>query len=320
MTVALALLASAAVASWLAPGVLGRIDLRRADPLLAVVCWLLLVVGVIATATTGIVLLLVPGHGMGSPVLAAVHHCWSEISHGSPPRVEEVAGTLGVGLLLVLAARFARIGLRQARRRAGLRREYLALVRLAARCDEGHPTTLWLAHDQPLAFSLAGRPGVIVATDGLARHLSEAEVDAVLAHERAHLRGRHHLVVSTMEALAASLPWVPLFRRALAALRELVELVADIAAVRLCGAAAVRAALLTINGPEAPEGSLAMAGDAVPLRLARLDRVPDPRPGWRRAVSCSLAGVTALTLPLLVGAVVLALLGLLSCPLLFPIG
>jgi hypothetical protein len=40
MTVALALLASAAVAGWLAPGVLGRIDLPRADPLPAVVCWL----------------------------------------------------------------------------------------------------------------------------------------------------------------------------------------------------------------------------------------------------------------------------------------
>jgi hypothetical protein len=46
-------------------------------------------------------------------------------------------------------------------------------LRLAGRADGN---TLWLAHDRPLAFSLGGTHGVIVATGGLARHLGERGV------------------------------------------------------------------------------------------------------------------------------------------------
>ncbi|MGW4592714.1 hypothetical protein ACWEKJ_35815 [Amycolatopsis thermoflava] len=57
----------------------------------------------------------------------------------------------------------------------------------------------------------------------------------MLVHERAHLAGRHHQLVALADALRTALPFLPLFRDAPGALRELVELAADVAATRRCG-------------------------------------------------------------------------------------
>ncbi|XGU21755.1 M48 family metalloprotease [Rhodococcus sp. 3Y1] len=65
-----------------------------------------------------------------------------------------------------------------------------------------------------MAYSVAGKPGFVVATQGLSSALSGGERDAVLAHERAHLSGGHHRIVGACEVLAAVLPRVPLFAAA----------------------------------------------------------------------------------------------------------
>lgn len=301
MTAAVALLAGALVAGWLVPDFLRRMDLRRRDPLLLIVAWLVSMVGVLLAAAAGVLLLLLPGHGPGAPLLAVVHRCWSAIQHGSPPRIEEVAGLLGVALLIAFATRLMIVSVRGVRRRTRKRQENLSVLRLAARSAAGPSDVLWLAHERPLAFSMAGRPGVVVATDGLARKLGPQAVAAVLSHERAHLAGRHHLLVTAADALRAALPFVPLFRHAPRAVRDLVELTADVAAVRACGTDAVRAALLCVARHGAPSTSLAMAQDAVDLRLARLRFGSRPPGKVRRTVSCGLTGVTAAVLPFLTG-------------------
>nr|WP_248782549.1 M48 family metalloprotease [Lentzea albidocapillata] len=93
------------------------------------------------------------------------------------------------------------------------------MLRLAGRREPGAHPTVWLDHDRPLAFSLPGKPGLVVATEGLRRHLTPEEVDAVLDHERAHLNGRHHLLVAAADAVAAALPILPLFKRAASSIR-----------------------------------------------------------------------------------------------------
>jgi hypothetical protein len=164
MTSALALLVGAAMAGWLTPISLQRMDMRRRDPILMIVLWLVSMGGVLVAAASAVMFLLTPGHMPGATVLTTLHDCWSAIQHGSPPRVEESAGVLGVVLLLAFAARVVFVAGRGVRRRARARRERLAVLRLAARCEAGSPATLWLAHDRPLPFSLTGRHGVIVAT------------------------------------------------------------------------------------------------------------------------------------------------------------
>ncbi len=324
MIAALALLLGAGAAGWLIPRQLQRIDLRRRDPLPVIVSWLLSMAGVALAAATGVLLLLLPGHGGIGSLVAVLHHCWAAVQHGSPPQVEEFGGVLGVLVLMAAAARLAVVGIRLCRRRAQAGRDHFAVLRVAARVDTGAPITLWLPHDRPLAFSLAGRPGTVVATDGLTRHLPADAVAAVLAHEHAHLRGRHHLLMAIVDALSAVLPFVPLFKRAPAAIRELAELAAairklaelaaDIAAVRTCGAPAVRAALHGVAHHGTPGTALAIANDAIDLRLARLDAEASAPGRIRRAATCGVAGAIATMVPFLTAAGLLVAIAVAACP------
>lgn len=315
MTVALALLAGAFTAGWFVPNLVHRLDLRRRDPVLLLVAWFVSMAAVLLAAAAGVLLLLVPGHGPSAPLLAMLHQCWSAIQHGSPPRVEEAAGVTGVALLAAFATRLLVVSVRGVRRRTRRREQNLSVLRMVARPTSDPRDILWLAHEKPLAFSMSGRPGVVVATEGLTRHLAPDAVAAVVAHERAHLAGRHHLLVATADALRTALPFVPLFRAAPHAVRELVELSADVAAVRACGPAAVRSALLKVTSHGMPDTALAMAQDSVALRLARLRHGTPPPRGLRRAVSCGLAGVAATAVPFLTAAGLLLGIALVTCPL-----
>jgi Zn-dependent protease with chaperone function len=244
---------------------------------------------------------------------SAIHGCLEAVSHGTSPRTEELAGLLGVLTVAALVVRFVVLGVLAARRRARIGREHLSTLRIAARRDEASPATWWLDHAEPLAFSLAHGAGVIVATEGLARRLPAPEVRAVLAHERAHLRRRHHLLLTWVDALAKALPFLPLFRRAPAAVRELVELDADVSAVRTCGSEVVRRALLGVTGHGTPEGTLAMARDSVDLRLARLATGRAPSGRFRRSLACGGAAAAAAALPVVTGSVLLLGTVMVSC-------
>ncbi|MFF5992368.1 MULTISPECIES: M56 family metallopeptidase [Prauserella] len=314
MIVAVSLLLGALAAGWFVPRQLLRADLRRRDPRPLIAAWLLAMSGVALAGITGVVLLLAPDHAAPSPLTWALSQCWTALQHGSPPKLEEIIGVLSAAILAGLIARFAIVAVREFLQWRRASHERLAVLRLVARTDDHSPKTLWLAHDRPLAFSLGNRPGVIVATEGLRRHLSPEGVAAVLAHERAHLRGRHHLLILIAGILRRTMPFVPLFQQADTALRELVELAADVSAVRTCGASAVRSALLGVAGPGTPEVALAMARDAVTLRLARLQHAAQPAGGFRAALSCGIAGMAATALPFLTSAALLLGVTIVACP------
>jgi hypothetical protein len=311
MIAALALLLGAVSASVAVPAFLRRADTTRLDPVVLLVGWLLSMVGVLAATAAGITLVLIPDHGPATSLLTLLHGCWMSVSHGATPRIEELVGLLATLVFVVLISRFPVIAVRTARRRRHAARDHVVTLSLGARRED---STLWLDHDRPLAFSIAGSPGVIVATEGLVRHLSPSEVRAVLAHEQAHLRGRHHRLVMWVDALAAALPFVPLFRQAPGAVRELVEVAADVSAVRSCGLEAVHSALIQVSADGAPSGSLAMANDGVDIRLARLRLGTQPAGRVRQTLSCGLAGAAAVALPIWTGIWVLVGFALVSCP------
>lgn len=295
MTVAVALLFGAWSVAWLAPRQLRRLSAAGTDPRVALAAWLSSAVSVVVTVGLAVAVLLLPDHGSGA--LTAFHDCLASLAHGFTPRVEALTGAVGVLLLAALMVRLVVVSVRAARRRARTRREHLSVLRLAGRYEEGSPDTLWLAHEEPLAFSLAGKPGVVVATDGLLRSLTDQQVRAVLTHERAHLRGRHHFLVAAGDALATLLPFLPLFRRLPEAVRELVELAADANAVRKCGADAVHAALTRVTGCGVPGSALALSRDAVEVRLAHLRHADRRRGALRTAVSWAVAQLIALSMP-----------------------
>ncbi|MDJ0386155.1 M48 family metalloprotease [Streptomyces sp. G-G2] len=126
----------------------------------------------------------------------------TQLAAGSPDSVVAVAlaasGLLAWCAGLLVRGLYRRLAqLRQARR-------------LAARADG---ELVVLADDFPDAYALPGRPGRIVVTSGMLRALSATKREALLAHERAHLKGRHHRFTAAVELSA-------LYHPALRALRE----------------------------------------------------------------------------------------------------
>ena len=69
----------------------------------------------------------------------------------------------------------------------------------------------------------------------------------MLAHERAHLAGRHHAIVTATRGLTAAFPAVPLFTRGEAEVARLAEMTADDAPARRAGRRPLTAALLAIG-------------------------------------------------------------------------
>ena len=131
----------------------------------------------------------------------------------------------------------------------------------------------------PQAFALAGKPARIVVSRGMVRCLDEREYAAMLAHEHAHLRNRHHLFKAVWRLAAAA---NPLLRPVAAAGGYLLERWADEdAATRtgdrtLVARAVARAALAATEAARSGPGALSATGGAVPQRVKSL-LVPAPR-------------------------------------------
>jgi Zn-dependent protease with chaperone function len=112
--------------------------------------------------------------------------------------------------------------------------------------------------DRPAVYCLPGRRRIVLTTEALTC-LGDGELDAVLAHERAHLSGWHHLVLTLAAALQHAFPVVGLFGLAARQVAYLVEIAADDAAVRraprltvtyvaLAAAAALAVATIALAG------------------------------------------------------------------------
>ena len=123
---------------------------------------------------------------------------------------------------------------------------------------------------QPLAYCLPGVRSRVVVSEGTLSTLADAEVAAILSHERAHLRARHDLVLEAFTAVHAAFPRLVRSTNALGAVQLLVELLADDAAVRATGRTPLARALVACASGRAPSGALAAGGPSTVLRVRRL--------------------------------------------------
>jgi Zn-dependent protease with chaperone function len=124
--------------------------------------------------------------------------------------------------------------------------------------------------EQPLAYCLPGVRSRVVVSEGTLTTLSPTEITAILRHERAHLRARHDLVLEMFTAVHAAFPRFVRSASALDAVRLLIELLADDAAVRAAGPAPLARALVACAAGRAPSGALAAGGPTTVLRVRRL--------------------------------------------------
>jgi Zn-dependent protease with chaperone function len=211
-----------------------------------------------------------------------------------------------LALTLVIGARLLVTLVRVAVRTRRLRERHRDLVDLL---DTVHVPELWgraadlrvLTAAEPMAYCLPGLRSRVVVSDATLTSLEPEELRAVLAHERAHLRARHDLVLEAFLVLHTAFPRGVRSRSALRAVRLLVELLADDSAVRRAGPKPLARALVVCAGGGAPSGALAAGG---PDTLARVQRLAQPC-GPRRATATAayLLSVAILVAPTLAVAV-----------------
>jgi Zn-dependent protease with chaperone function len=154
-----------------------------------------------------------------------------------------------------------------------------------------------------LAYHVPGlrRPHVVV-TRGCVERTERAELDAVLAHERAHARGHHQAMLQPFVAWQRTFPFLPAAAAGTRAVALLTEFLADDVAVAEAGRAATIGALGRLGcgagDAGARPGDAATGDPATLVRLRRLlrDRPPLPRSG---VLGCWTAAALVLLAPTL---------------------
>ncbi|HEY9366443.1 MAG TPA: M56 family metallopeptidase [Agromyces sp.] len=262
--------------AWPIPLMLSRAAWPAHSPAIALALWQAIALG---GGLSMIGCLLVFGASPAGSLLGAAGALLPHLFTGPiPPEfgvVHLAALTLAAGLALHLALNLALTAVRAERER---RRQH-QLIDLLSDPMPGQPRTRVLAHPVPLAYCVPGIRTATVLTDGLIDALDEAELRAVIAHERAHLDQLHHLVLLAFRAWHSSLPWFPIANRAERSVVLLAEMLADDRARREADDDALRRAMLQVGSGGEP-GAYADSGGVVPdvsMLEARLARLGEPQ-------------------------------------------
>jgi hypothetical protein len=274
-------LAVSAVLAVLAPRLAHRLPPRRA-------AWALACAALVTTAGWLGALALLAFTALARIPEIARQGAWSAAVLSAAEPVRLFVGVAGAAGLLAACTGLAVSCVRQVRAASRIRRECARLP--------GDAELVVLDDASPEAFALPGglrAPGRIVVSRSMLSCLDGREREALLAHERAHLRGRHHLFQAVWRLSAAANPMLrPLAGSGCYVLERWAdEDAADRVGDRTVVARAVARAALAASGT--PRRSLAATGGAVPRRVRAL-LAPPPR--QRR-----------LPLPLLAGGLLLAL-------------
>src|SRR5215469_14688785 len=257
------------------------------SPQLAMTLWLVLPASWVAAIVLAILAATAPlpltwpksPHGDGQVLLAG-----QTVPGG---RVIAIAGLLVAAAVVLRAAGCVACEFRRALRD---RREHAALVAAAGRPGD-EPDVAIVDHDVPAVYCLpCGRHQIVISAGALTA-LTPEQLRAVLAHERAHLRRRHHVNLALATALSRAFPRVPLLSQAQPQLAVLAEMAADDAAIRCHRRDDLASALVVLAraGAGAQPATLAASG---PEAIARLQRLLEPEPPCTRlARLAAIAGL-----------------------------
>ncbi|MDT7562707.1 MAG: hypothetical protein QOG76_1331 [Pseudonocardiales bacterium] len=232
---------------------------------------------------------------LGSSLPVAVGQLAEHLRHRDWPAGLGVWQLLALAASLALAARLLGVLGLAAIRTLRARRRHRDLLDVLATPWPAMAGAWVLAHPLPVAYCLPGLRSRLVVSEGTLAALSPAELAAVLAHERAHLRERHDLVVLPFVAWGATAPWVPGMARAQLAVATLVEMRADDVARARAGELALAGALRQVGGGAA-RATLTSFSAAVSGRLDRLDHRPN-RPSLAARAASRLGALALVAVP-----------------------
>ncbi len=304
-----ALLAVVAFGSVPGASALRQASWPRRSPAAAILLWQALGLAGGLAAIGALVGLGLPGGGPG--VARSVLHLATAFQVGGVFRVPVPVGVAGALPAVLMAFRLACLA-------AGLallallcwvlvaasvtavqaRRRQRALLTLLAHGDPKVPGALVVDYPTAAAYCLPGLRSKIVVSVGALELLGRGELAAVLAHERAHLRERHDLVLLPFTALRRAFPRSATCAEADRAVALLVEMLADDHALRALPGRELVSALVrfgTAGACATPNGALAAAEGEVAARVARLLQPVRPLPAAAVAAICLAAALLVAT-------------------------
>lgn len=220
--------------------------------------------------------------------------------------VQALGGSLGVPATLVAAlsltgliagaVRLIHMLARQGWRTSRRRYEHRQALRLLGRTDDSLGAVVLDDH-RPTAYCISGGRGHVVLTTAALDRLTPAQVQSVLAHERAHLRGRHALLIAAGTLPAHLLP-LRAMQHAACAVTRLVEYAADDTASHRTDRLALAEALLTLGTPTpSPTSTLAATAIATPARITRL--LDDSGGRQERSTLAAPTAIASMSVPFL---------------------
>ena len=300
-----ALLAVVAITSALGASALPRASWPRRSPAAAILLWQALgLASGLATVGTMIGLALPASNG---GLVRSVLRAAALLRDGDAFGVAAMFGLRPAGGAVILAVRLtclaaglalltllcwvllaALAAALQARRRQRM------LLTLLAHGDPKVPGALVVDYPSAAAYCLPGLRSRIVVSVGTLELLGRRELAAVLAHERAHLRERHDLVLLPFTALRRAFPRSVTCTDAHRAVALLVEMLADDRALRGRPARELVTALVrfgTAGTCPAPAGALAAGEGEVAARVTRLLQPVRPLPAAAVLAICLAAAL-----------------------------
>jgi len=278
MSAALLMCLSAAAVGWGLPALLVPLTTSGMGARLGLTAWLTAMASVLTSLVLALQCLV--SAALAGWSLLAEALCRSVAGRTCSPLVYRGAilelplGAAALGGALTATALAWQYGrwLRRSRHRTRVHAE-AALITGRALSSVGGTVVLDVA--QPAAYCVPGRPPAIVLTTGALAVLDRTQLDAVIAHEKAHLAGCHHLLVAVTRGLATALPPVPLFRIGADEVARLTEMAADDTAARASGRPALLTALLAMGtGAAMPPAALAATAGNLTARVQRLMEPP----------------------------------------------
>jgi Zn-dependent protease with chaperone function len=267
------------------------------DPVGALLVWQAVgLAGGVALLGSGVMYGLSP---LGPSPSVAVSVVVSALAVGEVPRALTMTHFVALLATLVLALRLVGVLAVVTLRTLRARRRHRDLLDLLGTPWPAVPGARVLDHPIPVAYCLPGLRSRLVLSAGVLDALEPDAVRAVLAHERAHLRERHDLVVLPFVAWGATAPFVRGMVCAQLAVAALIEMRADDVASAEVTRNQLTGALRTMGGA-APAAALSSFTDGLDHRLNRITTPPPPLPGAVRVlVRLAAAGLAAVPAALL---------------------
>ena len=303
LSTALALMALAVLLAWPVPIRLAGAAWPARAPGLALALWQsIALAGGVSMIGSLLVFGLIP---FGSTPVASLAALAGHVAAGTLPAGATLAGVMALCLALILATHLllnlSATFIRAQRQR---RRHHTLIGLLSDPLPFDTAGTRVIDHAAPIAYCLpGGTRSATVLSRGLLRLLDGDQLRGVVAHERAHLRQQHHVVLLAFKSWHSALRWFPIANRAENAVALLVEMMADdqarlevddrtlARAIALVGTAH----LAEVSGTQTPRAAAGAADDTSTADLVgpRVSRLLGDAPGLGRTARTLVLSATA---------------------------